>query len=257
MFRVNLIIILFYNLSYSQNYQQMLNAHSEWHLTSCNNGCITDVYYTDGDTNFNNYNYKILNGFHYISKTFWIRENIQEQKIYMSYQNPGFERREVLLYDFSLEVGDTIYLTNPISPFSFISGDFTVDSIEYILLNNIYHKKINLISLGNTINESPIWIEGIGSLSMINAPGGTPNVNGAGKLSCYFKNNTLIYFQMDSISSCNSISTNLNETLSENTTEKKIIKITDILLRDVHFKKNKMLLYFYSDGTIEKKYIKY
>ena len=54
MFRVNLIIILFYNLGYSQNYQQMLNAHSEWHLTSCNNGCITDVYYTDGDTNFNN-----------------------------------------------------------------------------------------------------------------------------------------------------------------------------------------------------------
>ena len=67
MLRVNLIIILFCNLGYSQNYQQMLNAHSEWNLTSCNNGCITDVYYTDGDTSFNNYNYKILIGFHYIS----------------------------------------------------------------------------------------------------------------------------------------------------------------------------------------------
>ena len=257
MFRVNLIIILFYNLGYSQNYQQMLNTHSEWHLTSCNNGCITDVYYIDGDTSFNNYNYKILNGFHYISKTFWIRENIQEQKIYMSYENPGFERREVLLYDFSLELGDTITLTNPISPFSTNPGDFSVDSIEFILLNNNYHKKITLSSIDNTISESPIWIEGIGSLSMINAPGGTPNINGAGKLSCYFKNNTLIYFQLDSISSCNSIITNLNETLSDNTTTKKIIKITDILLRDVHFKKNKMLLYFYSDGTIEKKYVKY
>ena len=80
MFRVNLIIILFCNLGYSQNYQQMLNTHSEWHLTSCNNGCITDVYYTDGDTSFNNYNYKILNGFHYISKTFWIREIYKNKK---------------------------------------------------------------------------------------------------------------------------------------------------------------------------------
>ena len=86
---------------------------------------------------------------------------------------------------------------------------------------------------------------------MINAPGGTPNINGAGKLSCYFKNNTLTYFQLDSISSCNSITTNLNETLSDKTTTK-IIKITDILLRDIHVKTNKMLLYFYSDGTIEK-----
>ena len=139
----------------------------------------------------------------------------------MSYENPGFERREVLLYDFSLELGDTITLTNPISPFSTNPGDFSVDSIEFILLNNDYHKKITLSSINNTISESPIWIEGIGSLSMINAPGGTPNINGAGKLSCYFKNNTLIYSQLDSISSCNSITTNLNETLSDNTTTKK------------------------------------
>ena len=73
----------------------------------------------------------------------------------------GFERREVLLYDFSLELGDTITLTNPISPFSTNPGDFSVDSIEFILLNNNYHKN-NSTSLDNTINESPIWIEGIG-----------------------------------------------------------------------------------------------
>ena len=110
---------------------------------------------------------------------------------------------------------------------------------------NNYQIKITLSSIDNTISESPIWFEGIGSLSMINAPGGTPNINGAGKLSCYFKNNTLIYFQLDSISSCNSIITNLNETLSDDTTKKN------------KKKNNKMLLYFYSDGTIEKKYVKY
>ena len=59
----------------------------------------------------------------------------------MSYENPGFERREVLLYDFSLELGDTITLTNPISPFSTNPGDFSVDSIEFIYLIIIIIKK--------------------------------------------------------------------------------------------------------------------
>ena len=94
----------------------------------------------------------------------------------MSYENPGFERREVYYVTF-VKLGDTITLTNPISPFSTNPGDFSVDSIEFILLNNDYHKKITLSSINNTISESPIWIEGIGSLSMINAPGGTPNIN--------------------------------------------------------------------------------
>ena len=49
---------------------------------------------------------------------------------------------------------------------------------------------------------------------------------------------------------------NKNEdTRKTNISEKKIIRITDILLRDVQFKKNKILLYFFNDGTIEKKYI--
>ena len=72
----------------------MLNNHLEWQLTSCNSGCITDVYYIDGDTTFNNYNYKVLNGYHYISKTFWLREDEQERKIYMSFEY-NFERIQI------------------------------------------------------------------------------------------------------------------------------------------------------------------
>ena len=63
----------------------MLDHNSEWQLTVCNNGCITDIYFTDGDTSYNNYSYKILNGYHYISRTFWLRENIQTEKVYLSF----------------------------------------------------------------------------------------------------------------------------------------------------------------------------
>jgi hypothetical protein len=41
-----------------------------------------------------------------------------------------------------------------------------------------------------------IWVEGVGSLSLINAPGGEPDTNGAGGLSCFFKVGK-IHFQLD------------------------------------------------------------
>ena len=79
-----------------QTYNEMLKHDVEWQLTSCNNGCITDVYFIDGDTIYNGYNYSILNGYHFISKTFWLREDIQNQTVYMSFVYNNI-RKEVLL----------------------------------------------------------------------------------------------------------------------------------------------------------------
>jgi len=45
----------------------------------------------------------------------------------------------------------------------------------------------------------------VGSLSLINAPGGDPNVNGVGHLSCFFKNSELFYANLDSISGCSPV----------------------------------------------------
>ena len=50
-----LCVFIFKNLN-AQSYKQMLNHDSEWQLTVCNNGCITDIYFTDGDTLYNNSN---------------------------------------------------------------------------------------------------------------------------------------------------------------------------------------------------------
>ncbi|MGJ8661742.1 MAG: hypothetical protein ACSHXL_06875, partial [Bacteroidota bacterium] len=111
------ILLGIINMAYSQNYQAMLDHKSEWQITTCTTNCYTDIYYTDGDTTDNGYNYTVLNGYHYISRTFWIRENIAEQKVYMSYIDPVRGREEVLLYDYSLNVGDTMEMKNPVSPF--------------------------------------------------------------------------------------------------------------------------------------------
>lgn len=197
------LIILLPIMVLSQGYKQMANHNSEWHLSSCNFSCLNDIYYTDGDTTYQGENYKILNGFHYISKTFWIRENVNEKKIYFSTVQ-GNKRTEILLYDFSLQVGDSMDLKNPVSPFPTNVGYHKVDSIvEKTIYNGEVHKHFYLSSTAsNPSNARPIWIEGIGSLSLINAPGATPNVNGAGKLSCHFDDGELIYTQLDSLDAC-------------------------------------------------------
>ena len=240
---------------FSQSYQEMLNHDIEWQLTSCNNGCFTDIYFTEGDTLYNGFDYTILNGYHFISKTFWLREQVNDQKIFLSFLHNAI-RKEVLLYDFSLLKGDSINLNNPISPFVSNPGLYIVDSTSNKQLNDgLYYEYFYLSSLNPAINETAVWIEGIGSLSLINAPGGTPDVNGAGKLSCYFNNSNLVYAQLDSINSCVFMNPSLNHINHLDDIIKKIIKVSNILGSKVMKRKNEILLYHYDDGTVEKKII--
>ena len=234
----------------------MLSNDVEWQLTNCGNGCNTDVYFTDGDTIYNGNSYSILNGYHFISKTFWLRENIQDQKVYMSFIHNNL-RREVLLYDFDMQKGDSINIANPMSPFISNPGYYIVDSVVVLQLQNgLYYDHFFLSSLNLMINESAVWIEGIGSLSLINAPGGTPNVNGTGKLSCHFNNGNLVYSQLDSITSCifsNPIITSNKSNVIYN--NRKLISIKNLMGTETTLINNTALFYIYNDGTVEKKII--
>lgn len=44
----------------AQNYKPILDYRNEWHFTTCDFGCYTDKYYTDGDTLVGGKMYKIL-----------------------------------------------------------------------------------------------------------------------------------------------------------------------------------------------------
>ena len=156
----------------------------------------------------------------------------------------------------SLEKNDTIEVFNPVSPFNPSPGFFIVDSIKYeTSVNNNILKKLYLSSLSNTVVESPVWIEGIGSLSIINAPGGTPDVNGVGKLSCFFRKNQLSYFQSDSIISCSNITGKTHD--ETHNSNDKIIRVFDILGRETKLVNNKVLYILYESGLVKKRFIKY
>ena len=193
--------------SFSQDYKPLLDNFNEWHLTTCYSGCLTDVYYTDSDTIVNGFNYKILDGYHFISRKFLLREDVEEKKVYLNFVEFSINE-EYLLYDFSLNVGDSIDIKNPISPFPEDGGYYKVDSILYEELEdgNDYRHFYLSPTASNTISSTPaIWIEGVGSLSQINAPGGFPDVNGGGHLSCFFKNGELFYSNSHSTSECEPI----------------------------------------------------
>lgn len=195
----------------AQDYIPLLDDSNEWHLTSCYYGCITDVYNTDGDTLVDQKAYKILTGYHFISRTFLLREESASRKVYLKLLQPGINK-EYLLYDFSLQIGDSIDMKNPITPFPTNAGYYKLDSIiNRPMANSVNSRHFYLSpSSSNTISTTPaIWIEGVGSLSILTAPSGYPDINGVGHLSCSFKNGELFYSNLDSISSCDPILSNV------------------------------------------------
>jgi hypothetical protein len=188
---------------FAQDYTPLLDEYNEWKFTTCFFGCLTDGYYTDGDTIVNNTEYKILDGYHYISRTFLLREDVENRKVYLRILD--YSNDEFLLYDYSMDVGDSIDMKNPITPFVEDAGYYRLDSIvpKTLFDGNDYDHFYLSPTPSNTVStHNAVWVEGAGSLSIITAPGGLPDINEVGHLSCSFKNGELFYSNLDSIDVC-------------------------------------------------------
>lgn len=200
-------IFIYLNIN-AQDYTPLLADVNEWQFSTCFMGdCLKDVYFTDGDTLVNNTSYKILDGYHYISRTFLLREDVTTQQVFLLTIING-EENEYLLYNFSMNVGDEIEMLNPFSPFPSSGGMFTLTSIDNIeLVDGTIYKQFNFSpSQGNTISTwNATWIEGIGSLSIVTAPGGNPNFDGVGALSCSFRNGNSFYSNFERVHSCDAV----------------------------------------------------
>jgi hypothetical protein len=198
-----LFFLLFQKKAISQPYIKLIDNYSEWHVTNCDFGCLTDRYYTIGDTVINSLHYTFLDLYHY-NKNFVIREDTIARKIYMRLMSQPSTAKEYLLYDFSLHINDTTFIHNPGSPYPAIAGYFIVDSILTKPLLTKNHRYFYLHSLDTLManTKTTVWVEGIGSLCLINTPGAPPQINGVGQLSCFFSNGIQEYQDLDSIANC-------------------------------------------------------
>lgn len=198
-------LLLFSINIFSQDYKPLLDTYNEWNVRFCYAGlCDTDVYYTNGDTLVDGMNFKVLDGYHYISRGFLLREDVASKKVFLKAFLPN-GIYDYLLYDFSLEVGDSIDMKNPITPFPEDAGYFKVDSIipRPLVDGNTYDHFYFSPSASNTVStNNAIWVEGVGSLSIITAPSGDPDIDGVGRVACVFKNGESFYSDLDIIDEC-------------------------------------------------------
>jgi hypothetical protein len=154
-------------------------------------------YWFQGDTIINSKKYKsvfrqsgdVIADFNRAAYYAAVREDTIGEKIYCIKKDDGIER---LLYDFSLNAGDTasIYTFWPLEiPRETLIKVINVDSIE---ISGQYRKRINLVPEFE-IPES--WIEGIGSTYGLFYPAandGNPEIS-IPVLLCVHLNNDIIY----------------------------------------------------------------
>ena len=249
---------------FGQDYKPLLDTYNEWHITTCYFGCLTDKYFTAGDTLVDGNDYKVLDGYHYISRTFLLREELLDRKVYMKIVTPSGSN-EFLLYDFSMMIGDSIDMKNPLTPFYENAGYYRLDSIipRPLVNGNDYRHFYLSPAPSNTISSiNATWVEGAGSLSIINAPGGNPDINGVGQLSCSFKNSIPFYTNLDSIDSCepvivlggNDFNKQLNEVLVNtliNDTYCTITNVQNARFIDVYDLNGRKLIGYLNNGKRE------
>jgi len=159
------------------------------------------IYFLAGDTIISNVSYsKVLTSgykyymtpsnnccFYYNQYAGAIRQDINQRKIYVA--SP-----DSLLYDFNLNLGDTL----PLSIINYQGSGNYVSSIDSILIGITFRKQYH-ISTNIDPNGFGSWdsnyvqlIEGIGSTFGLFSPL-SPPFEGGCNLSCYFKNNVVLF----------------------------------------------------------------
>ncbi len=114
------------------------------------------------------------------------REDTATQRIYWR-DSPDYP--EKLIYDFSMQEGDSMYTT----AFSVPGLWLYTDSVR---TETFFNKERKVYYLTNEVWDSnPVWIEGIGSLAGLPNAVSSPDLDwmGSGYLTCYYNNDTLLY----------------------------------------------------------------
>lgn len=141
----------------------------------------TDFHKVEGNTVINSVSYMNLMTTIDQNLTNWnlqgyVREDGSGKVYYRAIQ----DSTERLIYDFGLELGDTIIL-NHLSSFPYI-----VTNVDSVLLNNNFRKRI-------TLNTYETWVEGVGSQMGLMCSGYSELVGVNHYMLCYFENGSLIY----------------------------------------------------------------
>lgn len=202
------------NTSHGQTYGKFVDTSKLWNTVDIYNWLVSggqpNYEYTKvaGDTIIGLYSYKKVWISYDTNHTTWyhngfMREDSLSKVYYMNYvyyyQNNDSILTEGLIYDFGLNVNDSVQISNIWAcPDTIWVKAVQVDSI---FIYDIYHKRIIINHWDAYEQENEYWIEGIGS-SFGLMYSARCFVGGMPYLLCYFENDTLKY-QNPNYSNCN------------------------------------------------------
>lgn len=189
------LYILSVSLSFSaQNFLPIFGSDNQWYLTFEMGTYGTEQYWSNRDTVFNNDTFHILDAHHY-NGDMLVREDTTNGAVYGIPLFGEGTGTEVMLYDFSLQPGDTFSVFNPISPLNYDAGSFIVDSTSNINYLGTTRKTLYLSALDTLRagSKGAIWIEGVGSLFLLTTPGALPKRKAYGELACAIKDGVFLY----------------------------------------------------------------
>lgn len=190
-----LLISLVFSSQLNSVCQTLPDSTATWTIASIGWGSYfaNETFVITGDTTINSTIYKaiyttkdsIYNPA--ISSYFCAVREVNDKWFFI----PADSTKEFMLYDFDIEIGDTVEINNP-----WMEGEmelivFKVDSVE---LNGSYYKKFDL---GYMVTQekhyiSDYWIKGIGSTQGI-YQSGFRLVDAGYQLLCFHRNDTLVY----------------------------------------------------------------
>lgn len=156
--------------------------------------CNTQYLSPAGDTIINSISYKKLYQ--------WADSNLTTQSGYLGAYREDTSRRvlfikpntsnELMLYDFSAELGDTILSVSGGSLRVCDSVDMLVQETDSLMIDGTYHKSMKLEALDNWGMQFS-WIEGIGCLSGFMYSTTPCWTDWGNELLCYKENDTTLY----------------------------------------------------------------
>ncbi len=164
------ILVFHFTCSYSQPYFQFPTSNTTWYETYHDQYGISSnrsYFLLNSDTLINGKNYNNL----FTPNSYWpydtvsigcIREDSLKQVFYYNYST----HNEYLLYDFSKNIGDTIFYGT--------FGDYTfqeliITDIDTVLVGNEYRRRF-YTNYSSTTFGHEVWIEGIGSYRDLLSP---------------------------------------------------------------------------------------
>ncbi len=200
-----LLISLWGFNTFGQDYYPLVQENKKWSVAFFGDLIVDDMSSTQdihtfqltilGDSVINDKTYfKVCSGSSDRNVKDYIRED-SDKKVWLLDNN-----QEILLYDFSANVGDTIPSKGGYDMFSLI-----IDSITNVTINQTVRRKYWLSPLQYSYEYSETWIEGIGSSKGLLNSSSMGISGGSTELLCMHNNEDLVYMN-PAYNTCDTVS---------------------------------------------------